>query len=434
MDVPWQKSWFAYICLSKDEFKGQLKLRAFVIRMLCQNIDANLLLLMNLEKQSWLGIEERGMLGLVCEVFRCLDPKLSQSQRKERIAMSRYLHMFCAGVRNAGYIVRCGVSLLSLSVAAGLPTAMAEESAHVLFEQPALEDVAGNFYVPPATHRPPPNDVFCMILWQPDPATPNGELVALTDWNAGEKTGFYPPQPMRQQAGFANRPNTSAVQVAHDAVGAYLNSADLPNGSDGGLNKMMITPQYTWSAEHRTYPFAQTGKALVLSMQLQIPTANDEGNPHNNTYADVDLLFTDRTSGVKISYGATLFFNRHPVSPSRVAYDQPSNSYMVNSAVAAQNPWITLLPHSAVKQGAPWRGWKNFRYAVSEENFRAALAALKRNYPLINASMKPADYALSQFHLNTEMHFTPRSQVPTELGWSMRKARITLQDLDAYPD
>lgn len=397
-----------------------------------------------MEEQPRVGIEGKlthniftivyvGELDSVCEVLRYLDPTLGQSQRKERIAMSHYLHVLRNVVRNAGYIVRCGVSLLSLSVATGLPIAMAEESAHVLFDQPSLADVAGNLYVPPATHRPPPNDIFSMVLWQPDPATSNGELVALTDWNADEKTGFYPSQGMRHQAGFANHPNTSAVQVAHDVVGAYLNSADLPNGSDGGLNKMMITPQYTWSASPRTYPFAQTAKALVVAMQLQIPTANDEGNPHNNTYADVDLLFTDRTSGVKISYGATLFFNRHPVSPSRVAYDQPSNSYMVNSAVAAQNPWITLLPHSAVKQGAPWRGWKQFRYAVSEENFRAALAALKSNYPSIKASMNPADYALSQFHLNAEMHFTPGSQMPTELGWSMRKARITLQDVGAYP-
>lgn len=358
-----------------------------------------------------------------------LDQKLT---KPNKTAMRCHLHVRLSGLRNAAYNTR-SLWLFGLSIAAGVPFATAGESSQVLFEQPALAGVAGNVYVPMATQKAPPNDVFGMILWQPDPNTPNGELVELNDWNAGEKTGFYPHQLARHQAGFADHPNTSAVQVGHDVVGAYLNSSDLPNGTSSGENKMMITPQYTWSPAERTYPFSKPGKALAVSMQLQIPTANDAGNAHSNTYVAADLLFTDRTTGVRISYGATLFFNRHSVSPGRVAYDQQSNSFMVNSGVVLQNPWIALMPHSAVQQGAPWGGWRNFHYAVSEENFRAALAALKSNYPSIKASPNPGDYALSQFHLNAEMHFAPMSPIATELGWSMREARITLRDWDAYP-
>ncbi len=40
-------------------------------------------------------------------------------------------------------------------------------------------------------------------------------------------------------------------------------------------------------------------------------------------------------------------------------------------------------------------------------------------------SVNPADYAFVKFHLNAELHF---KNAPAELGWSMRQARIIVED------
>ncbi len=81
--------------------------------------------------------------------------------------------------------------------------ARAHASTEVLFEQPSLDGVAGeHFLVPVAVHKPPTDGVFHMILWQPNPNRTDGMLVPV-DWNAGEKTGFYPA---RSRSGHASRP------------------------------------------------------------------------------------------------------------------------------------------------------------------------------------------------------------------------------------
>ena len=137
-----------------------------------------------------------------------------------------------------------------------------------LFEQPSLDGIAGNFFVPPAAHKPPPVGIFSLILWQPNPNRGDGMLVP-TQWAAGAKTGFYPSAPVdRHQSGFRDIPGTTTVQADGDTVGAYINSADLPAGSH--KYKMMITPQYLASPAGRVRPFGQSGRAILISLELQV--------------------------------------------------------------------------------------------------------------------------------------------------------------------
>lgn len=43
----------------------------------------------------------------------------------------------------------------------------------ILFEQPALTGIAGNFHVPPAEHKYPDAQPFNLVLWQPNPNRPD---------------------------------------------------------------------------------------------------------------------------------------------------------------------------------------------------------------------------------------------------------------------
>ena len=314
--------------------------------------------------------------------------------------------------------------LCSLLLFACLPAAVLAED-RLIFEQPSFDGIAGNFFVPPANKQPPPSGIFSTILWQPNPNQADGFLVP-SDWDAGEKTGFHPQALVgNYSVSFRPFPGSSTLQMQGDTVGVYLNSADLPNGSPG--MKFMITPQYTIPKKARIHPFAAPGVSVVTELELQIPTAVDGQVKGNNTYANVVLLFTDATSGTKLSYTGGFFFNGHANSRDNIGYDEPTKSFMVQSPLRTNSPWTTMLPDSAPQQGTPWRGWKKFGFAITEENFKAALLAVKNAAPTNRASMNPADYSLDQFHLNAEMHFQTNA-APTELGWSMRNARMVIRN------
>src|SRR5215472_11627449 len=61
----------------------------------------------------------------------------------------------------------------------------------LVFEQPTLTGIRGNFHVPQAEHRYPDEHPFNLLLWQVNPNRSDGELVPTT-WKAGDRTGFYP--------------------------------------------------------------------------------------------------------------------------------------------------------------------------------------------------------------------------------------------------
>jgi hypothetical protein len=324
-------------------------------------------------------------------------------------------------IAGAAAVIAGAVAVLATSFA----VAQADSSSSTLFEQPSLDGVAGNFFVPPAVHKPPPSGVFALILWQPNPNRPDGMLVP-TAWGAGGKTGFYPSAPVeKHQAGFRDASATTTVQADGDTVGAYINSADLPEGSHE--YKMMITPEIIVPPSAQVQPYAQAGRAILVSLELQVPTAVDAHRDGSETYVNADLVFVDHSRGTKISYGCNLFFNGHPHrrAGGHIRLDQDTQNMMINSVVGLDTAWLAAQPGSAVSQSEPWNGWKVFRFAITEKNFAQALDAFDQTNRSAKVSVKPGDYSFVQFHLNAELHF---NNAPAELGWSMRHAKIVVED------
>jgi hypothetical protein len=286
-------------------------------------------------------------------------------------------------------------------------------SATILFEQPQESGIAGHLVVPLANHTPPPKGVFTLVLWQPNPSAPNGQLVP-TAWDAGTQTGFTPASPLTAtQLGFQPKAGSSTAQMDSNTVGVYLNSADLPGAPAG--QKMMITPQFTFQPGNEPVPFANSNSVLSGSMDLQIPTAVGK-----DTYILADLLFKD-PNGVRISYGVAIFHNgaNHPVVGS--GHDVPSNSYMLNSPLGLDQTFVTQVQGSSSWTGVPWLGWQHFEWSISQAQFVAALNYLVAQYPGKVQSTDPTQYILAEVHLNAEFHFQP---APAELGWSMRGWKV----------
>ncbi|ORV95435.1 hypothetical protein AWC11_00010 [Mycobacterium interjectum] len=315
--------------------------------------------------------------------------------------------------------------LIAILMRAGNAEAGAQ-APKVLFEQAAVDDLVRTFLVPladPLHPKPQPTDRMVLVLWQPNPKRSDGTLVP-TSWTAGDKTGFYPAPPLEHQLGFEDRNGTTTVQAQGGVVGAYLNAQEVSPATDFG--KLMITPEFRWSDESAARPFSELGQALLVSLELQVPTASDAHRPGSLAYIVADLEFTDRVSGTKLSYGSKLFFNGYPQSTSMdIAYDAESRSIMVNAPDDDGSPTLLRAPGSDRFTGTPWRGWRTFSYAITGHAFSFALDRVRDRYPNANASQDPADYRLTMFHLNAEVQ---HDSGPAELGWSMRNARIVLQD------
>ena len=298
-----------------------------------------------------------------------------------------------------------------------------------LFEQPQASSISGNLVVPLADHSAPPTGTFKLVLWQPDPFTTNGELVP-TAWSATSQTGFAPSNPMSDQLGFQDLPGTSIAQMDGDTVGAYINSKDLPSspvtpgGGGGGCGhvtnsptqKMMITPQYTWSSGTEAVPFASSTAVLHGSLDLQVPTASGEA------YVVADLLFEDR-NGVRVSYGVKLFANGATNPVVGCGFDAPSKSYTINSPLGIDERFVSKAANSSSATGVPWLGLQHFEWSINQSQFTAALQFLTAQFPGQVQNVDPTQYILAQEHLNAEINFLPS---PAELGWSMNGLKIWL--------
>jgi hypothetical protein len=285
----------------------------------------------------------------------------------------------------------------------------------ILWQQPSLAGIIGHLYVPSANKSKPAIGQFGLLLWQPDPKTSNGLLVPTT-WAAGEKTGFDPSGTGTELA-FQNMEGSSTVQASGRTVGAYLNSADLTAGSNE--YKMMITPQIDFAG---IAVFA-SADSLRVSLELQVPTATDGMQKESDTYVNSDLLFTDPSTGVEISFSGGMFHHgtQEPAAVCNVGTDPATGNVMVNCPLLPGAPYVTVGTASAHQQFATWRGFKAFAYSVSKAQFAAALVAVHDTYPKMTVSLNPGDYMLIEWHLNAELHYQTAAAT---LGWSMADAVI----------
>jgi hypothetical protein len=320
---------------------------------------------------------------------------------------------------------------LVLSVASTSALAALHHST-VIFEQPDLHGVAGNFFVPSSAaekNRYPISPSFKLIFWQGNPFQANGELVS-SSWDAGARTGLdVAPDRDAQFSLRASGPSTT-VQIKGRSVGVYLNSADLATSRFQADPKMMITPVVDLP-DKDVFPFAEPAQSLYQSLRLQIPTAVSQNRPHNTVYAVSDFLFVDRTTGAKLSYEVVLFhYDPHAPTLTRAGlrktevglFDPPTHSYQVGNPLSTLSRLNEPADGSALYATQPWRGARRIAFTISGRNFKAGLESLKA-HGTFNGSLDPADYAFRQWHLNAEMQY---DQTPTQIGWSLSDTKILL--------
>ena len=304
----------------------------------------------------------------------------------------------------------------------------------VLFRQPELAGFGNRMYVQARV----PAGEFAMVGWQKSPFTPDGKFLP-AGWDAGAKTGLTITGDWAlAQRGMRDVAGATTAQMSGDAVGAYLNSADLSgSGTDAqgrplpgsGGYKLMVTPQIKFAPETAVRPFRTENGRLNLALDLQVPVAACGEKKGSLAYVNPVLLLVDPQRGVKISYVVGMFSRRSTGGPQKViqhiAYDGPTKSWMIQCKLVPGNSCLDIGKGSEVYQTVSWRGWRHFSCTLTRANVLTALKALREQQPETNCSLDPADFQLSSFHLNAEITF---ETAPAEMSWSMRRALLTLEE------
>ena len=218
----------------------------------------------------------------------------------------------------------------------------------------------------------------------------------------------------------------SGAQMSGDTVGAYINSADLPDGAPS--NKLIITPSITFRPNTPAFSSNDRHTRVEVSFDLQVPVAADQHKPLSTTYVVSDLNFTDPRRNTSFYVNEMVFHNGVDHPNEWVFFDPDTKMAVVLGVARQDSQYATVGPNSAHYQSAPWKGWKHFSYTVDEMQFRSAMLAAQYKYPAIKLYDRVGDWELNGWHLNAELLFKTGA---AQMGWSMRNATIAMTSCHA---
>ena len=312
-------------------------------------------------------------------------------------------------------------------------------ASQVWFQQPTVS-IGGTFQVA----KGPQPGKFSVIQWQPNPLTSNHQDVPVT-WNIAKYTGLAVPAPLSpNQAGTANRIGSTGVQMSGNTIGININSLDFsPTGTWGHL--VGIMPNYVFpNTSYR--PFAQAGTTLVFSTDLQVvsaaltPPAGAGSTYTGQAYVDMDLRIIDTshpaTPPITISVGA---FAMHGAPRENVGYtSQGGGRILLNTSISPTSRFVTPVPGTQPYQSKVWTGFRTFATGLTAANLTNGLAAIRADSALLRSlgltaasySTNPADYALQEVHINSEVNYAGRNAYTggsVQMGLAVRNILVTLQ-------
>ena len=289
----------------------------------------------------------------------------------------------------------------------------------ILFKQPSLSGTEGNFCI---RCNPTPGH-FAIVQWEANAAAGATGDVPMS-WPLGTVTGLYPLGDLaKAQIGLRSNARASGAQIAGDAVGAFIDSADLPDGSLD--SKFIITPSIEFSPWVKVFNSPNKTESIGVSFDLQVPVAVDQRRPQSSTYVVSDLMFHDTASNSNLYLNVIIFKNGVAGPANFVFFDQPTSTNAAVGSLTKTSSFMTPSDNSQLFQSNPWTGWRHFSYTVSKKNLEAAIDSVKARFPTVKMSSDPITWELRQWHLNAELLFRDG---PARMGWSMRHLTISEND------
>lgn len=244
-------------------------------------------------------------------------------------------------------------------------------------------------------------------------------------WDVGAFTGFHLDAALRSQYQWAanTSANATAVQGYGDTLGLWLNTASA--GFTGEL--LPMTPVYDWSGSEQVLPFQTAGRELSFSFELQVPTAERQGQAE--VYVNAYFLFRNARTNLQFWYGAAVFDLRG--TPSEYVkvddWEGGTGLAILNSVLADGGSFSHRGPGSASFQARTWPAFRYFDFRISEAEFQAGLGMLAQQSSAF-VGTSPQEYLLTHVNLNPEAYISKTAGTGNEarLGLAVRKMKVSL--------
>ncbi|MHB0956793.1 MAG: hypothetical protein ACYC0X_12720 [Pirellulaceae bacterium] len=251
---------------------------------------------------------------------------------------------------------------------------------------------------------------------------------AAIGWDVGRYTGFRPAGSESRslyQRGPRQAAEGTAVQLRGTEIGIWVDS-DHPRPGQGAL--IPVCPAYWWwDVKTAPRPFQDPRHQLSFALDMQVPTAEREGEAE--VYICAYFLLRDPRSGRQFWLGATLFDPRGAARfPDLVHFDDWEGGTRLPILFTALNDhsaWLHPAPGSAHFAHEPFTSYRRFEFRVGSQELLTAVHAMKGRWPdWAEASEDPSDYQLTHFNVNPEVYAPAGSR--GRLGLALRDIHIQI--------
>ena len=251
---------------------------------------------------------------------------------------------------------------------------------------------------------------------------------AAISWDVGRYTGFRPgTSASRAEYQRGPRPSVegTAVQIQGTEIGIWIDS-DHPRPAKGAL--LPVCPAYWWWDMNKApRPFQQPGHELSFSFDLQVPTAERQGQAE--VYICAYFLLRDQRSGRQLWLGASVFdlrgADRFPDTVHVDNWEAGTGLPILFTALNERSAWLHPGPGSACFTDSLFDQYRRFEFRVGQKELQAAIAAMKNRWPrFADVSEDPRDYQLIHFNVNPEVYAPSGSR--GRLGLALRDIRVSL--------
>jgi len=270
----------------------------------------------------------------------------------------------------------------------------------------------------------PPQEFFCVRVANLGPGADETALA----WDVGRHTGFRPGTQdtiSQFQRGPRQPGEGTAVQFADNTIGIWIDS-DAPRPEKGAL--IPVCPAYWWLDETRApQPFQQPDRQLSFAFDMQVPTAEREGEAE--VYVCAYFLLRDGRSRQAFWLGASLFDLRSAARFRDLVHfdgwEAGTGLPILFTALGEHSAWMHPGPESAHYADRPFAQFQHFEFRVGAAELSAAIRAMKDRWPkFAQVSEDARDYRLIHFNINPEVYAPSGSR--GQIGLALRNVRVTL--------
>lgn len=326
--------------------------------------------------------------------------------------------------------------LAAMFVCAGLirdvtaPRAAGPDQASIvetIFIQPAVIDAEVDSRV--IGDVQPPNEFFCVRMAN---LGTNADVPPVR-WDVGRYTGLRlgtGEAVASHQRGPDQPGEGTAVQLAGNEIGVWIDS-DHPRPERGAL--IPVCPAFWWLDEDKApRPFQAENRALALSFDMRVPTAEREAGAE--VYISAYFLLRDRTSRHSLWLGAAVFdlrgIDRFPDTVHLDDWEAGTGLPILFTALHPRSAWLHPGPHSSTFADKPFADYRRFEFRVGPRELQTAIRAMKARWPDLDVvSEDSGDFQLTHFNVNPEVSAPPGSR--GRLGLSVRDLRLHVIAPDA---